>query len=131
MTDDTSRLSWQLLMVGPGIDHITPDIQDKLATLLDLLPATAIINVQTDAGYVTVEAAIMFTAAVFYTPKTPDSIFSSVMALPYHMYVLATAGTEIAKTRPLQYGTGLVLLLLVLSMNLLAILLRDHLQRKR
>ena len=54
MTDDTSRLSWQLLMVGPGIDHITPDIQDKLATLLDLLPATAIINVQTDAVYVTV-----------------------------------------------------------------------------
>ena len=47
---DTSRLSWQLLMVGPGIDRITPDIQDKLASLLDLLPATATINVQTDAG---------------------------------------------------------------------------------
>src|SRR3546814_4560862 len=51
---DTSRLSWQLLMVGPGIDRITPDIQDKLASLLDLLPATATINVQTDAVYVTV-----------------------------------------------------------------------------
>ncbi|AGH51572.1 hypothetical protein G432_19385 (plasmid) [Sphingomonas sp. MM-1] len=51
---DASHLSWQLLMVGPGIGHITPDIQDKLATLLDLLPTTAIINVQTDAGYVTV-----------------------------------------------------------------------------
>ena len=88
----------------------------------------AILGVARAAGETT---AIMFTAAVFYTPKSPDSIFSSVMALPYHMYVLATAGTEIAKTRPLQYGTGLVLLLLVLSMNLLAILLRDHLQRKR
>lgn len=74
--------------------------------------------------------AIMFTAAVFYTPKNPDSIFSSVMALPYHMYVLATAGTDIEKTRPLQYGTGLVLILLVLGMNLLAIILRDHLQRR-
>jgi hypothetical protein len=41
-------------MVGPGIDHITPDIQDKLAALLDMLPATATINVQTDAGYVDV-----------------------------------------------------------------------------
>ena len=51
---DTSRLSWQLLMVGPGIDRITPDIQDKLAALLDLLPATARIAVQTDAGYVDV-----------------------------------------------------------------------------
>lgn len=88
----------------------------------------AILGVARAAGET---AAIMFTAAVFYTPKTPDSIFSSVMALPYHMYVLATAGTEIEKTRPLQYGTGLVLLLLVLGMNLAAILLRDRLQRKR
>lgn len=75
-------------------------------------------------------AAIMFTAAVFYTPKAPDSIFSAVMSLPYHMYVLATAGTEIEKTRPLQYGTALVLLLLVLGMNLVAIILRDRLQKK-
>ncbi len=76
-------------------------------------------------------AAIMFTAAVFYTPKTPDSVFSAVMALPYHMYVLATAGTDIEKTRPLQYGTALVLVLLVLGMNLAAILIRDRLQQRR
>ena len=76
-------------------------------------------------------AAIMFTAAVFYTPKMPDSVFSAVMALPYHMYVLATAGTEIEKTRPLQYGTALVLLVLVLGMNLAAVALRDRMQRRR
>lgn len=76
-------------------------------------------------------ASIMFTAAVFYTPRMPDSIFSSVMALPYHMYVLATAGTEIEKTRPLQYGTALVLLALVLGMNLIAIIIRDRMQRSR
>ena len=76
-------------------------------------------------------AAIMFTAAVFYTPRTPDSPFSAVMALPYHMYVLATAGTDIEKTRPLQYGTALVLILLVLGMNLGAILLRDRMQKSR
>lgn len=76
-------------------------------------------------------AAIMFTAAVFYTPRTPDSVFSSVMALPYHMYVLATAGTDIEKTRPLQYGTALVLIMLVLGMNLIAIIARDRLQRQR
>ncbi len=75
-------------------------------------------------------AAIMFTAAVFYTPKNPDSVFSSVMSLPYHIYVLATAGTEIEKTRPLQYGTALVLLLLVLGMNLIAIIWRDRLRVK-
>ena len=76
-------------------------------------------------------AAIMFTAAVFYTPKMPDSVFSAVMSLPYHMYVLATAGTEIEKTRPLQYGTALILLVLVLGMNLIAIIIRDRRQRKR
>ena len=75
-------------------------------------------------------AAIMFTAAVFYTPKMPSSIFSDVMALPYHIYVLATAGTEIEKTRPIQYGTALVLIVLVLGMNLFAILLRAWLQRR-
>ncbi len=76
-------------------------------------------------------AAIMFTAAVFYTPKDPDSVFSSVMALPYHMYVLATAGTEIEKTLPLQYGTALVLILLVLGMNVFAIYLRDRMQKNK
>nr|WP_027192353.1 phosphate ABC transporter permease PstA [Fundidesulfovibrio putealis] len=76
-------------------------------------------------------AAIMFTAAVFFAPKLPTSIFSDVMALPYHIYVLATAGTEIEKTRPLQYGTALVLIALVLGMNLIAIIYRAKLQRKR
>ena len=88
----------------------------------------AILGVARAAGET---AAIMFTAAVFSTPKAPDSLFSAVMALPYHMYVLATAGTDIEKTRPLQYGTGLVLILLVLGMNLAAIILRDRLQQKR
>ena len=75
-------------------------------------------------------AAIMFTAAVFSTPNIPNSPFSTVMALPYHMYVLATAGTDIEATRPLQYGTALVLMLLVLGMNLGAIVLRDRMQRR-
>ena len=51
------------------------------------------------------------------------------MALPYHMYVLATAGTDIEKTRPLQYGTALVLIFLVLGMNMAAIILRDKLRK--
>ena len=76
-------------------------------------------------------AAIMFTASVFFTPYLPSSVFDSVMALPYHVYVLATAGTEIEKTRPLQYGSSLVLIVLVLGMNLVAILLRARLQKRR
>ena len=76
-------------------------------------------------------AAIMFTAAVFYTTRLPRSIFDQVMALPYHIYVLATAGTEIEKTRGLQYGTALVLIALVLGMNIIAIVYRAGLRRKR
>jgi phosphate transport system permease protein len=76
-------------------------------------------------------APIMFTAAVFFSPDLPSSLFDEIMALPYHIYVLATAGTEIETTRPLQYGTALVLIILVLGMNLIAILYRSRLRRRR
>ena len=75
-------------------------------------------------------AVIMFTAAVFFTKADVDSIFRPVMALPYHVYVLATSGTDIDKTLPLQFGTALVLVLLVLGMNLVAIVARDRMQQK-
>ncbi len=75
-------------------------------------------------------AVIMFTATVFFTKKGVDSVFSPVMALPNHIYVLATSGTEIQKTLPLQYGTALVLLALVFSMNIIAIVARDRLQKQ-
>lgn len=75
-------------------------------------------------------APIMFTAAVFSTAKLPGSIFDEVMAMPYHIYVLATAGTHIQQTRPLQYGTALVLMFLVLGLNMVAIIIRNKLQKK-
>lgn len=75
-------------------------------------------------------APIMFTAAVFFTPLMPRSILDPVMALPYHIYVLATAGTAIEITRPLQYGTALVLIVLVLGLNLIAIVYRSRLRKR-
>jgi phosphate transport system permease protein len=75
-------------------------------------------------------AAIMFTATVFFKPALAASIFDSVMALPYHIYVMATAGTEIEKTVHLQYGTALVLIVLVLAMNFIAIRIRARMWRK-
>ncbi len=75
-------------------------------------------------------APIMFTAAVFFSPSMPSSVFDEIMALPYHIYVLATAGTEIEATRHLQYGTALVLIALVLGLNLIAIIYRARLQKK-
>jgi phosphate transport system permease protein len=76
-------------------------------------------------------APIMFTAAAFFTAALPKSIFDEVMALPYHIYVLATAGTHIEQTRPLQYGTALVLIALVLGIDLFAIILRSLVRRKK
>ena len=87
----------------------------------------AILGISRAAGET---APIMFTAAVFFTPSMPSSIFDEIMALPYHIYVLATAGTEIEATRHLQYGTALVLIVLVLGLNLVAILYRSRLRRK-
>jgi phosphate transport system permease protein len=99
-----------------------------LPTALPGVLTGAILGISRAAGET---APIMFTAAVFYSPSMPTSIFDEIMALPYHIYVLATAGTEIETTRPLQYGTALVLITLVLGLNLMAILYRAHLRRKR
>lgn len=76
-------------------------------------------------------APIMFTAAAFFTAKLPGSIFDEVMALPYHIYVLATAGTNIEATRPIQYGTVLVLVAVVLSIDLIAIIIRSSMRKNK
>jgi phosphate transport system permease protein len=74
-------------------------------------------------------APILFTAAAFFLPRLPDSIFDPTMALPYHLFVIATQvpGMPIA----IQYGTALVLLVFVLSMNLAATLLRSWARARR
>ncbi len=76
-------------------------------------------------------APIMFTAAAFFTSKLPGSIFDEVMALPYHIYVLATAGTNIEQTRPIQFGTVLVLVALVLGIDLIAIIIRSYMRKQK
>ena len=74
-------------------------------------------------------APILFTVAAFYLPRLPHSIFDQAMALPYHLYVISTQIPNIPPTQ--RYGTALVLLLLVLSMNLLAVILRARFRRRR
>lgn len=75
-------------------------------------------------------APILLTGAAYFLPRLPDSIYSQFMALPYHLFVLATAGTNISQTRPLQYGTALVLLIIVLGLNVIAVLIRRHYRQK-
>lgn len=75
-------------------------------------------------------APILFTGAAFFLPFLPKSLSSQFMALPYHLYIMATQHHDIAKVRPLAYGTALVLIILVLSMNMVAILIRSWLRKK-
>lgn len=75
-------------------------------------------------------APILLTGAAYFLPRLPDSIYSQFMALPYHLFVMATAGTNVAKTRPLQYGTALVLLAIVLGLDIIAVLIRRHYRQK-
>ena len=76
-------------------------------------------------------APIMFTAAAFFTPRLPASPLDEVMALPYHIFVMATESPNAWKTKDLQYGAVLVLVGLVLVLNLGAILLRAHARRRK
>lgn len=75
-------------------------------------------------------APILLTGAAYFLPRLPDSVYSQFMALPYHLFVLATSGTNITQTRPLQYGTALVLLIIVLGLNIIAVLIRRHYRQK-
>jgi len=75
-------------------------------------------------------APVMFTAAAFFTPDLPNSVYSEIMALPYHIYVMATAGIHIQETRHLQYGTAIVLIGLVLMLNMTGLILRYRFRKK-
>jgi phosphate transport system permease protein len=71
-------------------------------------------------------APILFTVAAYFLPRLPHSVFDQVMALPYHLYVVATSGSDIEASRPIAYGTALVLIFIVLLMNMLATMLRRY-----
>ena len=75
-------------------------------------------------------APILFTCAAYFLPKLPGSIFDQCMALPYHLYVIATSGTDIEAQTPIAYGTAFVLIVIVLMMNLLANGVRKYFENK-
>jgi phosphate transport system permease protein len=72
-------------------------------------------------------APIMFTAVIFSSRFLPDSVFQPVMALPYHLFILAT---NVPGASTNKYGTALVLLLLVIGFYAVAIIVRNHFQNK-
>lgn len=94
-----------------------------LPQVLPSILTAVIISIGRAAGET---APILFTAAVFYSRELPKSIFSEVMALPYHIYALITEGTHPEIQIKIAYGTSLVLLFLVLILSLAAIYIRQR-----
>jgi len=107
----------------------------KLQTIQKVVLPMAFPNIITglilSIGRVSGETApILFTVAAYFLPKLPTSIFDQVMALPYHLYVISTSGTDIEASRGIAYGTALVLIVIVLLVNLLANFLRNYFSKK-
>jgi phosphate transport system permease protein len=107
----------------------------KLETIRRVVLPIAFPNIITglilSIGRVSGETApILFTVAAYFLPKLPSSMYDQVMALPYHLYVISTSGTDIEATKPIAYGTALVLILIVLIVNLLASALRKYFGNK-
>jgi phosphate transport system permease protein len=107
----------------------------KLQTIQKVVLPMAFPNIITglilSIGRVSGETApILFTVAAAFLTKLPTSIFDQVMALPYHLYVVSTSGTDIEGSRGIAYGTALVLIVLVLVVNVLATLLRSYFSKK-
>lgn len=101
----------------------------KLQTIHRVVLPMALPNILTglilSIGRVSGETApVLFTVAAYFLPKLPGGIFDQVMVLPYHLYVLCTSGTNIEESRPLAFGTALVLILIVLILNIFATMLR-------
>lgn len=88
----------------------------------------AILAVNRGAGEV---APIMFTGAAYYLPYLPDQLNDQFMHLGYHVYVMATQSPDVEKTKPILYGTVLVLLILTFMLNFAAILIRSKIRRRR
>lgn len=76
-------------------------------------------------------APILFTGAAFFLPYLPETPFDQFMALPYHLYIMATQHHAIMQVRPIAYATALVLIMLVFSMNLFAIVARYRLRKMK
>ncbi len=76
-------------------------------------------------------APILFTGAAFYLPHLPDHPRQQFMELSYHIFAMATQASDIAKSMPIAFATAFVLLVLVFAFNLIAVLYRARLRRRR
>jgi len=76
-------------------------------------------------------APIMFTGVAYYLPYLPNKLNDQFMELGYHIYVMATQSPDVEKTKPILYGTVLVLLVLTFLLNFVAIMIRSRIRMRR
>lgn len=69
-------------------------------------------------------APILFTGVTYFTKQLPSSVMSKFMALPYHLFALATQHDQVMKVRPIAFGTAIVLLGFVLFADAVAFAIR-------
>jgi phosphate transport system permease protein len=87
-----------------------------------------ILAVSRGAGEV---APILFTGAAYFLPYLPSSLSDQFMELGYHIYIMTTQSVDVEATRPIQYATTLVLLLLTFLLNFSAIFLRHRVRSRQ
>jgi phosphate transport system permease protein len=98
----------------------------------------AILSVSRGAGET---APILFTGCAYFLPRLPVvtipylnipmiNPLDQFMELSYHLFIMATQSIDAQATRPIQYGTALVLITLTFLLNLSAISLRIYFRRR-
>jgi phosphate transport system permease protein len=87
-----------------------------------------ILAVSRGAGEV---APILFTGAAYYLATLPRSVSDQFMNLGYHIYIMSTQSSDVEKTMPIQFATTLVLLMLTISLNIIAIIIRSRIRRRK
>lgn len=87
-----------------------------------------ILAVSRGAGEV---APILFTGAAYYLATLPESVSDQFMNLGYHIYIMSTQSSDVEKTMPIQFATTLVLLMLTISLNIIAVVIRSRIRRKK
>jgi len=73
-------------------------------------------------------APVLFTAAAYYLPTLPSTVFDKSMLLSYHLYAISTQVTGVSEAQ--KYGVTFVLIFLVLCLNGIAIYIRSTITKK-
>lgn len=107
----------------------------KLETIVKIVLPQALPGIMTGGILAVSRAAgevapILFTGVAYYMASLPHKLSDQFMDLGYHVFVLSTQSPNIEQTRPILYGTVLVLLLLTFALNLVAILIRARVRKQ-